>query len=321
MSNRKADNLLLFHHIINAGSLSKAAKTSDISISQVSKRMTQLENHLGIKLLQRSTRKLSLTSAGQSLYEKLKPITTQIEHAWQSMLDYGHAPRGKLRIAANHYYGATQLVKQIQTFNQHYPDIQIALELVNSDIDSTKQQADIYCYSHILAKNQLLPDCSLAAKKIASEKLCYVASHCYFENHPIPQHPNALDQHHCLSIHSCEKKPWIFYKGEEIFQQSIQKSFITNSFEALLQAALANMGIVQLPEKLLAQHADKPLIPVLKDYESDELQTYAYYQPQPLACKKVHLFLQTLNHNPSGDDTAQWPQDALPTEGLVPQTP
>lgn len=290
MSTRKADNLLLFKSIIDFGSLSSAAKATDISVSQTSKRLTHLENSLGIKLLQRSTRNLSLTNAGEILYEKLSNIKHQIDEAWQSMLEYANEPQGKLRIAASHHYAITQLFGFVKTFNETHPKIHVELELFNGK--NYDGQADIYFKSHILGKNQLLPDCNLTAKKIDDEKLCYVASKSYLERNPALTHPELLTQHHCLSINA--EKQWRFYQNQGIFDQKINSVFESNSFEALFQAAIAGMGIAQIPKSLLEKQNNHGLIELFDDFDRDSLSTYAYYNAHQLSSKKVSLFLASL---------------------------
>src|SRR3990167_10513197 len=172
MCHRKADNLLLFKSIVDAGSLSTAAKICNISISQVSKRMTYLESSLGLQLLQRSTRKLILTHPGEELYKKLSSIKAQIDEAWQSLLEYGDEPRGDLKIAAPITYGTHKLMPIIKNFKQEHPKINVSFELTNSE-QPEELSSDICFQSHIMEKNQLIPDSNLCAKKVESEPLIF----------------------------------------------------------------------------------------------------------------------------------------------------
>lgn len=270
MSHRKADNLLLFKSIIDAGSLSAAAKMTDISVSQASKRMSQLEKALGIKLLQRSTRQLSLTSAGNTLYQKLSSIKTQIDEAWESMLAYGDEPRGQLSIAAPYHYGITILMPLIRLFSQQYPRIHIDLDLFNQKKDNS--EVDIYFKSHVLGDKDLLPDCQLIAKKVHSEALCYVASKAWLDQHKI--------------INNCQ----------EIAEHHLKKLFNCNSFEAMIQAAINDMGIIRIPESLLEQQGDKELVKLAIDSSNERLETYVYYHAHQPGTKKVNLFLKLLRN-------------------------
>jgi DNA-binding transcriptional LysR family regulator len=296
MSNPKADNLLLFKSIVDVGSLSSAAKTGDISVSQASKRMAQLEETLGIKLLQRTTRKLLLTPPGEMLYKKLNNIKTQIDEAWQSMLEYSNEPRGNIRISAPYHYGLNHLVNFIRQFNQNHPSINVELELTNTENHESKVTPDISFKSHILAKNQLLASTDLTAKKVNSEKLIYVASKHYLETHDKPQQPEELKRHKCLNISNTIKKEWFFYKNEQSITHHIEKYFESNSFAALLQAATNDMGIAQIPESLLPNN--DTLTTLFQDYQTEQLDTYAYYNANQFSSKKVTLFLHDLQNLP-----------------------
>lgn len=317
MSDRKADNLLLFKSIIDAGSLSHAAKLAEISVSQTSKRMTQLETTLGVKLLQRSTRALGLTAAGELLYNKLSQIKNQIDEAWQSMLEYGDQPRGKLQLVSSYHYGNQQLMPLIQHFKQQYPEIDLVLDLLQSH--HTKQTADLHFKSHILTQQELLPSCSLVAKKIYSEKLCYVASQEYLQRHNTPIHPKQLTAHDCLRIDTHPRKHWTFYQETLTLQPEIKPSFESNSFTTLYQAACNHMGIAQLPVSLLTNQNNDRLVRVLDEYHSETLDTFVYYDKKQLTTKKIRLFLQTIDAHTTAADNAAWPLDRIATAGFAPQ--
>ena len=127
MLSRNADNLLLFKSIVDAGSISTAARTHDISISQASKRMSQLEHALGIKLLQRSTRTLTLTKPGQLLYQKLSTVRQHMDEAWNSLLDYGNEPRGILNVRAEHHFAIYYIIPQLKKFQAKQKNITITI--------------------------------------------------------------------------------------------------------------------------------------------------------------------------------------------------
>lgn len=293
MANRKADNLLLFKSIVDSGSLSTAAKICNISISQASKRMTHLESSLGVKLLHRSTRRLSLTPPGEILFNKLEIVKQQIDEAWESMLEYGNAPRGNMRVAASHYYGLNYLIGFIKKFNERHQQINVELHLTHSEQDNLESSFDIAFQSHILGRGQMIPDSNLTAKQVLSEPLVFVASRDYLKKHGTPVRPEELNQHKCLTTGD-SKKSWVFYQGDETLMQSIDSSFEANNFTAIFQAAQAGMGVALIPQKLLQEDNSNTLVKLFSQFETEELQTFAYYNANQLASKKVNMFLQKM---------------------------
>lgn len=289
MSHRKADNLLLFKSIVDAGSLSTAAKICNISISQVSKRMSYLESTLGLQLLQRTTRKLTLTAPGEALYQQLSSIKDQIDAAWESMLDFGKSPRGDLKISAPITYGTQQLIPMITSFKEEQPDINVVFELTNNE-QPDELQSDLCFQSHIMDQHELLPDSNLNAKKVASERLLFVASRTYLQQHGHPTHPEALGAHKCLTLNS--EKEWTFKKDGTTLTQALDTEFCANNFKSLHHAAVAGLGVARLPASLI--RAEDNLVVLFEDYETKSLDTYAYVQPGKLASKKVELFLNKL---------------------------
>ncbi len=293
MTNRKADNLLLFKSIVDCGSLSLAATTCNISISQASKRMTHLESTLGIQLLHRSTRKMALTPAGEVLYKKLEDIKFQIDDAWQSMLEYTNEPKGEISISCPIYFGLNKLIAFTKQFNCNHPQINIDLKLLSSDQQLEDTNYDINFLSHKVGPNQLIPDANLCAKRTHSEKLVYVASTSYIEQFGKPNHPEELGKHKCLAINNTKaNQQWTFYNGQAPFRQSIDVAFETNNFETLIRAAEHGMGIAHVPESFLEKNKD--MVVLFEEYNKDTLDTYAYYNKIKLASKKVSLFLSEL---------------------------
>lgn len=292
MSNRKADNLLLFKSIVDAGSLSTAARICNVSISQVSKRMTYLESSLGVQLLQRTTRKLALTQPGELLYNKLTSIKDQIDEAWQSLLEYGSDPRGDLKISAPITFGTNKLMHIIKNFKENYQQINVNLDVSSSEQPSDEMNYDIYFQSHVMEPNQLIPDSNLCARKVESEQLVFVASKEYIEQHGKPNRFLELNQHKCLTLSNI--KHWAFYRNGDVMKQDIEIEFAANNFKSLHHAAIAGMGIARIPVSLLEQDKDN-LVQLFSDYTTDTLDTYAYYQPSQLSSKKVNLFLESMN--------------------------
>lgn len=297
MSNRKADNLLLFKSIVDNGSLSTAAKACNISISQASKRMTQLENLLGIQLLHRSTRRLALTSAGEILYNKLKGIKLQIDEAWESMLEYSNEPRGDLKVSAPIYYGLGVLTDFINQFSHKQPNINVNLELNNNDTSLEETKNEVNIQHHVVSPSQLIPDSNLCAKKIQSDQLVFIVSQQYIDQHGRPNHPEELQQHKCLAINKAKaKEQWTLFLDNTVIKEDINVVFSTNNYESLFKAVSSGMGIAQVPLSLVNKEPPHStnLIQLFTEYQAETLDTYAYYNASSLSSKKVNLFLAEL---------------------------
>src|SRR3990167_3612407 len=298
MCHRKADNLLLFKSIVDAGSLSTAAKICNISISQDSKRMTSLESSLGLQLLQRSTRKLALTPPGELLYNKLTAIKNQIGEAWQSLQEYGNEPRGELRVTASITFGTHKLMGMIKKFKESHPQINVNLDLNHMEQPPEGSNYDVHLQSHVIEPNELIPDSNLCAKKIESEQLVFVASKTYIEQHGKPTCPEELNQHKCLTLNGIQR--WAFYQNGETKTQNLEVEFSTNNFKSLHHAALEGMGIACIPASLMQDDAEQ-MVQLFDEYTTDTLDTYAYYQSSQMSSKKVSLFIESIKNHRSSE--------------------
>ncbi len=292
MSNRKADNLLLFKSIIDAGSLSTAAKECNISVSQASKRMSHLETTLGIQLIKRSTRKLNITPAGKELYDRLTSIKAEIDNAWNRMLEYANAPSGKLKIAAPANYASQALMPFIEKFSQRHPEIQIELIISEDDSEIDESAVDIIFRSYVLTGDQMIPNSNQIAKKVATDNLVYCAGLDYLKRTGTPKTPKDLETQQCLANGN---NTWTFHKDGRSTRVNVNLHFISNHTAMIYQATKTNMGVAKLPQCLIEDDLNnETLIPLFEDFDQEKIETYAYYCSSKLSSKKVSLFLDEL---------------------------
>jgi len=232
----------VFRRVAESGSFSAVARETSMSQSSVSKHIAALEERLGTKLLNRSTRQLSLTEAGSEYYHYCVRILNDFQEAEASVGKGKIVPTGTLRIASSAAFGRMFVMPFLNRFLEKYPDIQIDYLIGERNIDVVKQGIDLAIHVGPLA------DSSLIARKIGVCNRVLVASPAYLLKHGFPKTPADLVKHSCL-LQSQHKNPgeWFFTSaqhGDESVQ--VNGRFMASSNDALVEAALNGLGIATL---------------------------------------------------------------------------
>jgi DNA-binding transcriptional LysR family regulator len=237
-------SMQVFRRVAEAGSFSAVARETAMSQSSVSKHIAALEERLGTKLLNRSTRQLNLTEAGTEYYHYCVRILNEFQEAEASIGKGKILPTGTLRIASSAAFGKVFVMPFLNRFLEKYPDIQIDYLIGERSIDILKQGIDLAIHVGPLA------DSSLIARKIGVCNRVVVASPAYLLKHGFPKTPADLEKHSCL-LHSKHKTPgeW-FFTSSEHGDESVQVNgrFMASSNDALVEAALNGLGIATLCE-------------------------------------------------------------------------
>jgi DNA-binding transcriptional LysR family regulator len=290
MDTRSLMDMMLFVQVVDMKSFSAVADKLDMSKSVVSKRITRLETHLGVRLLNRSTRKLSLTDAGHSLYEHCSHLYADAMNAEHAVSKTQSQARGTLRISAPTGIGNKYISPIVSEFVQEYSDLKIDLVLGQATQDLIGDQFDI------AIRFWEQPSSSLIAKKLVTKGMTICASKAYLKKRGIPKTPEELLDHNCL-IHSSQpyKGEWSFnYKGETK-RVSVDGNFRSNSSLALRTAAKNNLGIAMLPEFLAySSIKKKKLVSILDDYSPKDMSIYAMYLSRDHLPPKIRLFIDFL---------------------------
>ncbi|MGH8658860.1 MAG: LysR family transcriptional regulator [Gammaproteobacteria bacterium] len=260
------DNLsdvMVFVRVVELSSFTAAADELQLSKAVVSKYVTRLEERLGARLLNRTTRRLTLTEAGTALYRRSAEALGEIRQAEEEVAQLAGEPRGHLRISAPIYFGSVMLAPLLPEFMSRYPAITFDLDLNDRMIDLVKDRIDL------AVRISELADSSLVARKIAPCPLIVVGSPEYLKRHGTPQTPTDLVHHHCLS-YSLLRAPneWRFRtpKGRWI-SVTVRGPIRCNNDATLKQCVLDGLGLRQLPRLLVAHElAQGTLVEVLKDY-------------------------------------------------------
>lgn len=280
----------VFTAVVDSGSFAIAADRLNQSRGMTSRYVAQLEEHLGVRLLHRTTRKLSLTEEGSDYYQRAIQIIASIEDAELSATQTTVDPRGILRISTATGFAIGHLDRAIIAYLQRYPNVEI--DLINSEriVDLVDEGFDLA----IRVAQQLPP--GLIARRLAPVNIALCASPDYLESHGTPTSPDELVEHNCLFYSSSTyRNKWRFYRDNEEKIIQVKGNFHVNEGIVLVNAALAGMGILYEPDFLVSEHIrQKRLVRILKNWEAEEFSMYAVYANRQFLPLKVRSFIDFL---------------------------
>ncbi|MBN7770013.1 LysR family transcriptional regulator [Marinobacter daepoensis] len=269
--------------VVETGSFTRAARRLGVSTAQVSRQVSALESRLATKLLYRTTRRVSVTEAGQVYYQQCRQILDALEEAERSMTDRQGVPRGRLRLTAPVTYGETTIAPLVNDFVSQFPELEVEMRLTNQKLDLV---ADGYDLAIRLGK---LEDSSMIARRLASRSLYVCASPAYLSAHGTPHALSELDHHNCL-LGNLDY--WRFQDNGKPRNIRVKGSLRCDSGRVLMDAALKGIGIVQLPDYYVQPALDSgDLIPLLAHYREDDDGIWAVYPHNRHLSPKVRLLL------------------------------
>ncbi len=284
------DGIAAFARVVDSGSFSAAARRLKISKSAVSAHVQRLEERLGTRLLNRTTRRLSMTEAGAAYYRHCARILAEAEAAEQAASALQREPRGTLRISAPDSFGPMHVAPAVPAFLRRYPDLAIDITLSPKHVNLVDEGLDL------AIRIGVLEDSPLVVRKLAPSRLILCAAPAYLEEHGIPRAPDELAKHNCL----CNAiLPWgdewhLADKRREV-RVPVAGSFRSNSAEMLRAAALDGSGIALLPTWAIAEPLRSgALRRVLEPWEPPASTIYAVYPGNRLMSMKVRAFVDHL---------------------------
>ena len=275
-----------FVAVADQQSFTKAAKQLDLSTAHISRQVRLLEARLGTELVYRTTRRVSLTEAGNLYYQSCRPLLDGLQHAEEAVGELQSTPRGRIRITAPVNWGDYHLAPVLNQFLIDYPEISLHCELTNQKLDLIHEGFDLAIRLGKLDNPQLV------AKQLGQRRLHTCASPAYLKAHGVPSTLSALADHECLSG---TLDYWRFRddSGERIVKLSSRLR--CNSGNALLDAAKRNFGIIQLPDYYLKDAIqNQDLIEVLQAYAPDDEGIWALYPPGRQLSPKVRILVDYL---------------------------
>lgn len=272
------------------GSFSAAARLLGLTPAAISKSVGQLEVRLGVRLFQRSTRHLALTTDGERLYAQVRLPWSEINDALTDLRQGAGKPAGTLKVALAHTVGREYIVPLLGEFLRRYPDVLPDLHFDNKQVDIVAEGFDVAIGGGIELTDALI------ARELARLRIVLVAAPAYLKTHPAPQHPQDLARHHGLlrrSLAPGRLIPWALKskEGQELVA-SVRPAIVMDDPEAMARAAATGMGIALLPlPHALPLLESGGLVRVLPDWYAESRPLSIYYTSRKLVPAKVRVFV------------------------------
>ncbi len=284
------EQLEAFVEVVDQQSFSAAGEKMGLVKSVLSRRVSELETRLGAKLLNRTTRKLSLTGAGEQLYQQASILLSDILDAEQKVSDEQVTLSGRLKIAAPLSFGNRHLSLAISEFVKLHPEIDISLDLNDREVDLVAEGFDI------TIRIGGLPDSTLIARKLGIIRFATVASEVYLKQHGTPVHPTDLVKHQGLLYSNLTaKQQWQFIDNQKTIVAIPQTRLSANNGDFLTKAAINGLGIVNSPTFLINEYVKSgKLCEILKGYQAEPTGIYALFPPGRLIPRRVRVLVEYL---------------------------
>jgi DNA-binding transcriptional LysR family regulator len=286
-----------FARVAETKNFAHAARRLRLSPAMVTKHIQNLERRLGTRLINRSTRRLSLTEAGAVYYDRCLQLLSDLEEAEAAAGSLGALPRGLLRISAPMYFGTTELRPILQSFMQKYRDISIDLLITNRNIELIEEGCDLAVR---IAGAELDP--SLIARKLATARFLVCAAPSYLKRAGVPQKPEDLHAHCCLGFNVLRwRDGWTFTRNGDARTVKVPLCLQCNNNEVLAEAAADGVGVSVQPTFNVWRHlASGRLVTLLTEWSVGDVGIFVVYPSRKHLPAKTRLFIDFL--------TAQFPK-------------
>lgn len=286
----KLKNMQVFCRIVELGTFAAVAREMQVSAMMISKYMRSLENSLGISLINRKTRQLSVTELGQAYYRQCKRILDDLNDLESSISQSGKLVKGLLKINAPIDFGGIYMLPVINAYQQIYSDVNVLMTLDNAFVNLRAGKSDIA----IVVTDRL--DQGVVARKIAQTSLCTYASPGYLQQYGTPKSIEDLAEHKCLHyLDTPHADAWVFNKAKERLEIRPKWIFASNNGGALCQAASLGMGIIRSPALSVRRYVESgELVEILEDYKLPRLSVYATYLQRNYYPAKITTFIDFL---------------------------
>ena len=297
-----SNDLILFSHVVEAGSFSKAAQRAELPNSTISRRIAMLETQLGEQLLLRTTRKLTLTDFGASMLEHARRVAEEVGAAEHLAQHRKAEPSGRLRISMPSDLANGMLAPMLMRFVMDHPAISLEIDLTPRRVDLIGENFDL-----AIRMGAQLNDTGLSARSLAVFSSALYASPEYLAQRGTPATPEALMEHDALSLLGRDAKPvpWKLSRGAQHWEGTPATRATINSPDLLFRLACAHAGIAMLPERVMeAPLRDGMLVPVLPDWSGEKVTAWAVFPSHRLMPQRTRVFLDAMQASfPGPPDT------------------
>lgn len=283
----------VFAAVVRLESFSAASDELGISRAMASKHISQLENHLNARLLNRTTRRLSLTGVGKAYYEKTSHILAEIEETETAVTSLHAEPRGLLKIMAPPSFGSFHLARAFSAYKEHYPDVMIEMLLTDRTPDLFEEEGiDLAIY---VGEPE---DSTLIARRLSATRIVVCGSPDYLAQKGTPRTPKDLAEHNCLTLshYQSSLSEWKFIVNGKELRLHPSGNLKANTADPLRIAAINSCGLVQLPAYMVGLDIRSgKLLPVLQEYEPEKMPISAIYIHRRQLSAKVRTFVDFMH--------------------------
>jgi DNA-binding transcriptional LysR family regulator len=279
-----------FAAVVDGGSFVQAADALEMSKPAVSRHVAELEQRLGVRLLQRTTRKLSLTEEGRLFYGRCKTVLADVEVAEEEITSQSIAVKGLIKVNVPVSFGLLELAPLWPDFMSKYPDVQLDITLADRMVDLVEEGYDI------AVRIARLPNSSLISRRLASTRPVLCASPAYLKKHGKPKHPSELADHAVLSYSLLATgDQWSFDGPEGHVSVTVKPVMRTNSGDTCIAAARKHKGVVLQPSFMVSADLQSgALVELLPSYRSIEFGIFAVYPTRQYVSPKVRALIDFL---------------------------
>ncbi|MFJ4375452.1 LysR family transcriptional regulator [Pseudomonas japonica] len=281
------EDMRIFSQVMESGSFTAAADKLGLSKQFVSRRLMALEERLGVRLLNRSTRRLDPTPLGQSYYESALRLLSEVEQVEQGIAGQTSEPRGTVRVSAPLSFAVAHLGCLLPEFLQRYPQVSVEVDLSDRSVDLLGEGYDL------ALRIGVLEDSTLIARRLAAIERVYCASPDYLARKGTPSRPDELASHDCLPYGHGRQVQWRFVEQGKARVVTVCGRMRANNGELLRDAAIKGMGITYLPTFIVADAlAAGQLVPVLETFAPEPLQLSAVYPQHRQSARPVQALIE-----------------------------
>ncbi|MBO6510014.1 MAG: LysR family transcriptional regulator [Roseibium sp.] len=279
-----------FAAVVETGSFTKAGQKLDTSKTLASKKVLALENHLGTRLLNRTTRSLSLTESGRLFHDRCVQVLGDVDELEALMQNQVAEPRGQLSVTAPSTFGEMYIAPLMPKFRERYRDVTLDLSLTDRHVDLVDEGFDV------ALRIGDLPSSGLISRKLAPAPIHVCATPAYLDSNGRPQQPADLARHQCIIDSNFRNgTSWPFKIDNERISLSVDGALSVNSARAVKTYVLADAGIALCPGYIVGDEIrDGSLEPVLTEFNAFDLNVYALYNSKRNLAPKVRVFVDYL---------------------------
>ena len=312
----KLQAMEVFVQVVDTGSFTRAAQTMKLPKATVSTLIRNLEGALAAKLLNRTTRRISVTPDGAAYYERCLNILAEVRDAEDALLTAQSSPRGRLRVDVAAGLGRHIVLHALPAFLAHYPGIKIEIGCSDRPVDLIEEGIDC------AIRTGELPDSTLIARRIGSLHYLTCAASSYVAMHGLPMHPNDLLAHECINFVSAKSgktMEWDFERAGEHVRLKVPGRVAVNDSDAYLAACVAGMGIAQIPMYSLCQYLKSgQVLSLLEDWNLDPVPVHVVYPQNRHLSAKVRVFVEWISELFADHEALRPPSFYCGQQGKVP---